>query len=230
MGNRNLDYLKKSHQNVFDNNVGEIKIQGILVFVKDPLPKNVDMRNCLQYVLERMPRAVLSGVERIMIGQFPFLQSRHVDAIFNDGIIYVSNIHENNLDFYTDVVHEIGHAFEEKNKDFLYGDGTIEREFLGKREKLFLLLDKNNLIANSITKEMFLETKYNKNFDEFLYRTLGYSLLRNFTEGLFISPYGATCMREYYGNAFENFFTNDIVLVQKRSPSVYNKLIEFLEF
>lgn len=230
MVNKNLDYLKKSHQNVFDNNVGEIKIQGILVFVKDPLPKNIDMKNCLQYVLERMPNTVLSGVERIMIGQFPFLQSRHVDAIFDDGIIYVSNVHENNIDFYTDVVHEIGHAFEEKNKDFLYGDGEIEREFLGKREKLFLLLDKNNLITDPIIKEMFLETKYNKYFDEFLYRKLGYGLLRNFTEGLFISPYGATCMREYYGNAFENFFTNDMTLVQKRSPSVYNKLIEFLEF
>jgi len=229
MGNKSLDYLKKSHQNVFDNNVGETKIQGILVFVKDPLPKNVDMRSCLQYVLERMPKTVLSGVERIMIGQFPFLQSRHVDAIFDDGIIYVSNVHENNLDFYTDVVHEIGHAFEEKNKDFLYGDGEIEREFLGKREKLFQLLDKNNLITHPITKEMFENTKYDKNFDEFLYRKIGYGLLRNFTEGLFISPYGATCIREYYGNAFENFFTNDIFLVKKYSPAVYDKLIEFLE-
>lgn len=229
MGNKNLDYLKKSHQNALNNSVGETIIKGILVIVKDPLPINIDMKGCLQYVLERMPKTFLSGVERIMIGKFDFLQSRHVDAIYDDGIIYVSNVHDNNLDFYTDVVHEIAHSFEERNRDFLYGDGKIESEFLGKRKKLFHLLDSNGLLPRYISKEMFEETKYNQSFDEFLYKEIGYNKLRSFTEGLFISPYGATCMREYYGNAFENFFTNDILVVKKNSPAVYEKLLEFLE-
>lgn len=229
MNNKHLDYIKKTNNKVFVNAPSEMAINGILIIVKDPLPKTVNLKSCLSYVLERMPKTVLSDVERIMIGQFPFLKSRHVDAVYSDGIIYVSNVHDNNLDFYTDVVHEIGHAFEERNRDFLYGDGQVEKEFLGKRKKLFDLLFANNLIIPAIKKEMFLQTSYNEIFDEFLYKTIGYPVLRNFTQGLFISPYGATCLREYYGNGFENFFTNDIFIVKKYSPSIYNKLVEFLE-
>lgn len=229
MNNKHLDYIKKTNNKVFVNAPSEMAINGILIIVKDPLPKTVNLKSCLSYVLERMPKTVLSDVERIMIGQFPFLKSRHVDAVYSDGIIYVSNVHDNNLDFYTDVVHEIGHAFEERNRDFLYGDGQVEKEFLGKRKKLFDLLFANNLIIPAIKKEMFLQTSYNEIFDEFLYKTIGYPVLRNFTQGLFISPYGATCLREYYGNGFENFFTNDIFIVKKYSPSIYNKLVKFLE-
>lgn len=229
MSNNHLNYIKKSYNNSFDNNIGEINIMGVLICVKDPLPNNVDMRGSLEYVLKRMPRCVLDGIERIMIGQFEFLKSRHVDAIYDDGIIYVSNDNHSNLDFYTDIVHEVGHAFEEKNNTFLYGDGEIEREFLGKRRRLFELLYANNLTNNNITREMFEETLYNKKFDNYLYKEIGYNLLRNFTNGLFISPYASTCLREYFGNGFEIFFVNDVVLVKKNSTSIYNKLVKFLE-
>ena len=47
MGNKNLDYLKKSHQNALNNSVGETIIKGIFVIVKDPLFINIDMKGCL---------------------------------------------------------------------------------------------------------------------------------------------------------------------------------------
>jgi hypothetical protein len=43
--------------------------------------------------------------------------------------------------------------------------------------------------------------------------------------GLFLSPYGATSLREYFSNAFEGYFLNDEKeYVKKISPAVYNKL------
>lgn len=229
MTNKHLDYLKRSYYGIFDNNVGELKINGVLVYVKEPLPEHIDMKGCLQFILSRMPKTVMGGIDRIMIGHFSFLQGRHVDAVYNDGIIYVTNQHDDNKDFMTDVVHEIGHSFEEEHRDFLYADKEIEHEFLSKRKKLYEILSANNLVRYPISQAHFEETKYNRDFDEYLYKTLGYQRLRNFTNGLFISPYGSTCLREYYGNAFEHFFTNDIFVVKKYSPSVYKKLVEFLE-
>lgn len=225
-----LDYLKNSFYRNYDNPVGEIKIGEILVYIKDPLPKNIDARGCINFALSRMPRQVMGEIDRIMIGQFPFLTTRKVDAIYDDGIIYITNNHVSEMDFLTDLVHEIGHSFEEKNKIFLYDDQKIKSEFLSKRKKLFELLESNKLIYYPIGKEHFENCSYNIEFDEFLYKKIGYGKLRNFTEGLFISPYASTSLREYFGNSFETFFTNDMFLVKKISPSIYNKLVEFLEF
>ena len=228
--NKHLDYLKNSYNRIYDNPIGEIKIGNVLVYVKEALPQNVDMRGCISYVLSRMPKNVIGDVERIMVGKFPFLTTRKVDAVYDDGIIYITNDHTSDMDFLTDLVHEIGHSFEEKNKDFLYGDEKIKSEFLHKRQKLYEVMDSMKLIQFPITKEHFQETKYNIKFDRFLYEDVGYEKLRNLTEGIFISPYAATSLREYFGNAFENFFTNDMFVVKKYSQSVYNKLTNFLEF
>ena len=35
---------------------------------------------------------------------------------------------------------------------------------------------------------------------------VGYDNLNNFTNGLFSSPYGATSLKEYFANGFEEFF------------------------
>ena len=228
--NKHLDYLKNSYYRIYDNPVGEIKIQGVLVYIKEALPQNIDMRGCINFVLSRMPKSVMGNINRIMIGKFPFLTTRKVDAVYDDGIIYITNNHTSDMDFLTDLVHEIGHSFEESNKSFLYQDEKIKNEFLHKRNKLYELLQSNGLIVDSITKNHFENCNYDVHFDKFLYETLGYNLLRNYTEGLFVSPYASTSLREYFGNAFENFFTNDMFVVKKISPNVYNKLVEFLEF
>jgi hypothetical protein len=50
------------------------------------------------------------------------------------------------------------------------------------------------------------------------------------TNGLFISPYAATSLREYFANAFEEFFVNDMKPVKDLTPSIYKKIIEHLDF
>ena len=72
----------------------------------------------------------------------------------------------------------------------------------------------------------FLNSSYNKEFDEFLYKTIGYEKLQYLISGLFVSPYGATSIREYWANAFEEFFMpdGDRTTVRTISPALYEKI------
>ena len=76
----------------------------------------------------------------------------------------------------------------------------------------------------------FLNTDFDLEFDEFLYKTVGYPTLRLVTTNLFYSPYGSTSLREYFANGFEAFFMKeDINLLKKISPILYGKIIELLK-
>ena len=227
--NKTLEYLKNSYNKSYHNPVGEISLAGLRVYVKEPIPEGIDIRSCLSYVFDNMPRQLYSNVQGIQIGQFPFLRKRQAEAVYKDGIIYLSNDQQSEMDIISDVIHEISHAFEEQHSRELYEDKTIENEFLSKRETLYQLLNFHNLVTYPVKRESFYNLNYDMTFDNYLHQIVGYDKLGTLTVGLFISPYGATCIREYYGNAFENFFTNDIFIVKKYSPSIYNKLVEFLE-
>ena len=66
---------------------------------------------------------------------------------------------------------------------------------------------------------------FSKKFDEFLYLIVGYPTLTQLTPTLFVSPYGATSLREYFANCFEEYFARrQYDHVKKISPAVYEKI------
>ena len=70
-----------------------------------------------------------------------------------------------------------------------------------------------------------MDVEYRDAFDHFLYKEVGYPLLSSLTAGLFMSPYAATSLREYFANGFEWFFLKDQQTYLKQiSPVLYNKL------
>lgn len=221
----NLNYLRKSLQT---NPVGEFTLAGLHIIVKNPLPKTVNLKECLSIIFERMPKGLYKNLNKIMIGRFSFLEQRGVQAVYKDGVIYITNEHDDNYDFISDIIHEIAHAFEETNSKQIYSDDLIRQEFLIKRDALYRKLTslKNVPVLN---RDMFLEISYNSSFDQYLYDTIGYEKLTYLTSDIFVSPYAATSLREYFANAFENFFINDMTLVRKYAPSVYMKLLNFVE-
>ena len=75
-----------------------------------------------------------------------------------------------------------------------------------------------------ISEEYFNELDYNKKFDEFLYKDVGYDKLTYMTMGLFASPYGATSLREYFANWFEHYILKDPGYLSKISPKLYEKI------
>ena len=161
-------------------------------------------------------------VKSIKIGDFSFLNSREVNALYDDesGIIYITNQQDSNTDLLDDIVHEISHSVEDLFMDHLYSDGDIEREFLAKRNALGRELKYDYEVGHF----NFSNVEYSENFDELLYKTVGYDKLRNYTDGLFASPYGATSLREYFSNCFEEYYLGDRNYLSKLCPAAYQKI------
>lgn len=227
--NKSLEYLRKSFQRNRENPIGSLLIAGLKVYIKEPLANDVNIQRCLEYIARRMPSIFLKNIDIIQIGNFPFLKKREVECIYKDKVIYMTNNFENEHSFISNIVHEISHSFEETNPE-IYEDKTIENEFLSKRDTMLRRLEAEGLVTYPIKKDDFFNLNYSMSFDNYLYHIIGYEKLYNLTKDIFISPYAATCLREYFANSFENFFVNDINLVKKYSPNIYKKLFNYLEF
>ncbi len=214
-------YLKNKNKNNFTWN-------GIQIFIKDDFTNSdISIESVLAQVEKSMTQYFLTTLDAIYVGQFELLAKRHLVAYFESRAIYVTNEQDNDQDMVDDLIHEIGHAVEEENRDILYADGQVEAEFLQKRKELWSLLSSEGFDLNL---QYYLESEYNEHFDSYLYNDVGYPTLSALTVNLFCSPYGATSLREYYANGFEHFFHNkDIQRVKSLSPKLYEKLINLLE-
>jgi len=200
----------------------------INVYNSGKLPDNINIDNVLEIVSERVPSFFLSNIESIYVGDFKSLKDRYMDAMYEDGAIYIrpkSVFSEEDL--VDDIIHEISHSMEETNALDIYGDGQVEREFIIKRMQLLAALTKEK--APFFPRDYFIDTDYSKEFDEYLYKEVGYPLLTTLSINIFLSPYGATSLREYFANAFEKYFMGEHESVKKISPHAYKKIKELTD-
>lgn len=204
-------------------NLGEYMVFGkTRVFEHEPLPDHIDLRNLLSRLETAVPEHMVEDLDVIYIGHFDFLADRDLNAMYEAGAIYILPEQDDEDDLYDDIVHEIAHCVEETYTDYVYGDGGIENEFLVKRKKLLDILRREGY---NVSLGDFLNPDYSRDFDELLYVEIGYPVLAGLTMNLFVSPYGATSMREYFANCFEEVYArNNINLVKKLSPAVYTAI------
>ena len=153
------------------------------------------------------------------------MDDRDVDAVYKDGIIYMSPEIEDQEEATLSVVHEIAHLVEEKHPQ-IYEDEAIESEFIKKRITLKRRLDAHEIKTSG---QDFTNTEYSEKFDDYLYLSIGYPVVRTIASGLFLSPYAATSVREYFADAFEEYFMRDPSYVKLFSPAVYFKIEELLD-
>jgi len=193
--------------------------------------KNFENDINLDYVKNKIetliPEYFLDNVDGFFVGYVKefFKDGREYNAMFKDGAIYLSPDQDDNRDLLDDILHEIVHAVEEKHEDKIYGDGRLEREFLAKRKHLYYLLgDKEYDIDDYDTPE------YNYNFDQHLYKNIGYDTLRGVSAELFYSPYAITALREYWANGFENYLLGSRGKLKEISPVLYQKVDSFFDF
>jgi hypothetical protein len=207
--------------------LGEYVVFGkVPVFEQVSLPEHIDILEILKKLDRTIPAHLVEDLDVIYIGDFDFLGERDLNAMYQDGAIYVSAQQDDEDDLIDDIVHEIAHCVEETYTDQVYGDGDIEDEFLIKRKKLLDILRREGY---NVSLGDFLEIEYSKEFDEFLYIEVGYPVLAGLTMGLFVSPYGATSLREYFANAFEEMFAKrNPDVVRKISPAVYKTVNNLL--
>lgn len=200
--------------------------RGLHVYFKDQLLNDdIDVESVISKVEELLPHHLCSEVEMVVVGHFDEFEKRDINAFYDSGAVYVSNSQMDEMDMVDDIVHEFAHSIEEPYGMEIYGDSKVRDEFLEKRSVLHDILWKSGY---KVPKSFFNNVDYDKEFDMFLYKKVGYQELHRLTSGIFISPYAPTSLREYFATGFTNFFLNpnEHNYLKSVCPQLYNKLFE----
>ena len=221
------EYIKESANRY---KVQNLKFYDKPVHILKPVTNGVDVSQILSDIQSKIPEYLTDNFEVVYIGDFDLFhkKGRSFNAAFKDGAIYITNEQDDYEDMIDDIVHEMAHAIERQSKfnDIIYDDGLIEKEFLGKRKRLFYMLDEPMDMMLD-----YINPDYDKKFDMYLYKNIGYDKLRNVTHSLFFSPYAITALKEYWANGFENYVVgdyNDRQKLKEISPELFRKIEQIL--
>jgi len=200
-------------------------INGISVIIKDKLPDEVDPEFIFNYIGSRVPFYLTKNVEMIYVGQFPEMKERDINAYYENDAIYVTNEQDDEMDMIEDIIHEISHAVEKYNEEFIYGDGGLQREFIAKRKRMSQLLSQKYDVPSDFN----INFEYDRAIDEFLYRDVGYDALNQICVNIFPSAYACTSVSEYWAKGFEELFIGDKNNLKEMCPVLYKRLAFLLK-
>jgi hypothetical protein len=221
------DYINESSSRSKNNSKEYFLFNSIPVYINPDLfflDGSSNIKQVIDMVQKSVPPYLASGIDVIYVGDFEEFEKKRFNAAYQDGAIYVINVQDNAKDMADDIVHEIAHSVEERHSNHIYGDGRLQREFLGKRERLYQILKANNENSQEY-KNLFHDLDYDAKFDDYLVNQVGYKKLGNYINGLFYSPYAVTSVREYFARGFEAYFLfKDHKYLANTSPVLYNKL------
>jgi len=198
----------------------EFYLNSALIQVIDPLSKHIDINHIILFLKKHVPDAILNLVDVYYIGNFDVFKKKNTNAAYSDGAIYISSDQDGEKDLVDDIIHELGHALIEKENINIFGDDLIKREFIAKKNSLRRALKSKGYVLP----KSFNKTNFSQEMDDFLYKDVGYETLSNLTNGLFLGPYAATSLEEYFTTGLENYFLGKATLLKRISPALFNKL------
>ena len=198
-------------------------LKGIDIYVKDQLPQEIDIDFVIRYVAKKLPDHVLRNIDIIYVGVFQDLIDRDINALWQNGGIYITNDQDSEMDMIDDLIHEIAHSNEKQFEQIIYEDGKLEQEFLLRRKRIALIL-KNK--GYDLPPGFIYNIGYDKEIDDFLYEKVTYDVLWQMVPGIFSSPYAVTSLREYWAKGFEEFYLGEKQDLKKISPVLFSKLMQ----
>jgi len=198
--------------------------RGTHVYFKDQLENDeIDAERVVAKAESTIPEHLLSEFEMIVVGWFDEFEERGINAFYKDGVLHVSSVQDNEADMFDDIVHEIAHSIEELYGYEIYADQNVKEEFLRKRK---ILHDKLWALNYKAPLQWFMEVEYDKEFDRFLFETIGKDKLRMICMGLFITAYAPVSLREYFATGLTDFYLHpNHNFLKKVSPALYKKLL-----
>lgn len=197
------------------------KFGSVPVFQRDELPNDIDSQQIFQSIEKIIPRKFFQNLKGVEIGHHEIFDKRDANAVYKDGIFYITNKQDNAADLIDDIVHEFAHHVEMLYPEQIYGDQKLKKEFRQKRAQLEFELRSEGYW----TKEyQFDNLEYDHEFDQFLYKRIGKNTLRMVTAGIFIRPYASVSMREYFATGFEAYMLGQKETLKTISPALYNKI------
>ena len=156
------------------------------------LPDDVSLAKVLNTIAGLLPKLYYRGITKIQVGDHPKFADKDFNAMYQDGILYVSPDQDNEEDMIDDIVHETAHHLEVVALEEVYSDEKIKDEFLKKRKELRYELASEGYGVNEYD---FDELKYDDDFDTFLHKRVGYKTIKYLMQYTFVRPYGATSLR-----------------------------------
>ena len=87
------NYINNSYSKSI-NEQKEFYLYDIPIFLLEKLPSNININNIINNIKDLIPYEMYSNLEGIYIGDFKELKDRQVQAIFKDGVIYLSSYKE----------------------------------------------------------------------------------------------------------------------------------------
>ena len=217
-------YILQRHQQLLERQMDFYTPTGIHVYIKDPIEnEKVDLEKVVAHLEGSLPAHLLGEIEMIIVGNFPEFERRKLNAFYDGGTMYISPDQDSNDDLYDDLIHETAHSLEQPYGALIYQDGKLEQEFLEKRKHLHKILWH---LDYKIPESVFLNPEYDEEFDMFLLDNVGYDKLETLTQGMFVSPYAPTSLREYFATGFTEYFLDSNHSHFKQvSPQLYKKLL-----
>ena len=197
------------------------KLHDIDIFIKDQLPDHIDPDFVFKYIKQRVPGYLLKGVDMIYVGDFHQLTDREVNALYQDGAIYLTNDQDDDKDMIDDIIHEIAHSVEDVYGYMIYDNPLLNNEFLGKRKRLYADLKAHKYDP---PQDLQVQSEYSKEIDDYLYKEVTYDAMWHFVGGLFPSPYAATSLREYFARGFEEYAFGNGKELRESCAVLYKKL------
>ena len=82
----------------------------------------VSIPSVLDLIKDLLPEHLMQEVDSIYIGEFDTFKERNINAFYDSGAIYVSNVQENIKDMADDIIHEFAHSLESKFGSLIYSD------------------------------------------------------------------------------------------------------------
>ncbi len=216
--NENIkSFIKKSPQRN-----KRYKLFDVDVFLKDPLTNNIDIEHILSLVekIFMNDESLINSVDAIYIGQFKEFKEFSFNAMFHQGIIYITNEQDDVMDMLDDIVHEYAHAIEYKHELEIYSDNKINKEFLSKRK----ILENRLKDKYDLSEYKLYSLKYNKQIDNFFRNVVGYNKLKGYVKDIFPDAYSATSVNEYFATCFDKYFLSNRQLIKLNSPEVFKKI------
>jgi len=197
---------------------GKIKVSEI-----DPLPEIINFPAILQTLEKNFPPHYFHNLEGVKIQHTQEFDDRDVNAVYRDKVLHITNRQENAKDLMDDLVHEFAHHMETIFPEKIYADESLIGEFLKKRQELKFELQCEGYWVDDYD---FDKLKFDESFDLFLYKRVGKNMLHLVTSGIFIRPYSAVSLREYFATGFEAYYLGKQNTLEKISPMLYDKITE----
>ena len=124
-------YIQNKQKKIAESQTNFYTSSGIHVFIKDPV-ELIIVQKALSKVEEKIPSDILKEIEMIIFGWFQEFEDRELNAFYDSGTLYVSNIQYDHEELFETIVHEIAHAVEKIYGYEIYADGKIQDEFIRK--------------------------------------------------------------------------------------------------